>query len=79
MYNMYLHVVSYQYDENERTFTIEYDNGAIVCYCGVPKHMAQTINIKGIDKDRYIRDTFHGWNKDKTIYVKNAEQSFRLL
>ena len=73
MRNWYLHIIEYRYDENTMTFTIEYDNGAVVQYCDVPKPLAQTIDIEGIDKDRYIHDTFHGWSKDKTIYVKTAK------
>ena len=45
MFSFYLHIVDYKYDEDNETLTVSYDNGAVVQYTEVPKHMAHLLQI----------------------------------
>lgn len=73
MFSLYLHVVDYEYDEEKETLTVSYVNGAVVQYAEVPKHMAQAARLPSINMDKYVYDTFHGWNVNKTKYIKSAK------
>ena len=73
MFSFYLHVVDYKYDEDNETLTVSYDNGAVVQYTEVPKHIAQAASLPSVNMDKYVYDTFHGWNVNKTKYIKIAK------
>lgn len=70
MFSFYLHVADYKYDEDNETLTVSYDNGAIVQYTEVPKHMAQAARLPSVNMDKYVYDTFHGWDVNKTPSAK---------
>ena len=73
MFSLYPHVVDYQYNEEKESLTVSYDNGAVVQYTHVPKHMAQAANLPSVNMDKYVYDTFNGWNANKTKYIKSAK------